>query len=119
MSCPNASLKGDAFVLKLRGLNELPGRILDIIRGPSQSAFLGYGLFNRHRGQGFGKEAVNAMIEIAFKDLNLHRIEAGIEPTSRRSILLARSLKLRKEGLKKRAVLLRGQWVDRDVSCDS
>lgn len=53
-----------------------------------------------------------AIIDIAFRDVKLHRVEAGIEPTNRRSILLARSIGLRKEGLKKRAVFLRGMWND-------
>lgn len=86
--------------------------VMDVLRGPGQSAYLGYSIENLYWGQGFGKEAVRAIIDIAFKDLVLHRIEAGIEPTNRRSILLARALGLRKEGLKKRAVFLRGQWTD-------
>ena len=61
----------------------------------------------------FHREAVRAAIDIAFHDLKLHRVEAGVEPRNRRSILLARSLGLRKEGLKKRAVQLRANtWVD-------
>jgi len=55
---------------------------------------------------------VRALIDIGFRDLRLHRLEAGIEPGNRRSILLARSLGLRKEGLKRRAVFLRDTWVD-------
>lgn len=42
------------------------------------------------------------MIDIGFKDIKLHRIEAGIEPGNKRSIALAKSLKMRREGLKKR-----------------
>lgn len=86
--------------------------IMDPVRSVSQSAFLGYFIHNPHWGQGYGKEAAAAAIDIAFRDLKLHRIEAGVEPTNRRSILLARALGLRKEGLKKRIVFLRGQWCD-------
>lgn len=86
--------------------------IMDVLRGLGQMAYLGYFLNNRFWGLGYGKEAVTAIIDIAFRDLKLHRIEAGIEPTNRRSILLARSIGLRKEGLKKRAVFVRGEWVD-------
>ncbi len=86
--------------------------IMDVIRGPAQSAFLGYSLGNRYWGRGYGKEAVLAAIDIGFRDLRLHRLEAGIEPTNKRSIFLARSIGLRKEGLKKRAVFLRGKWND-------
>ena len=47
-----------------------------------------------------------------FKDIKLHRIEAGVEPGNRRSIRLAKSLGMRREGLKKRAIFLRGEWRD-------
>lgn len=85
---------------------------MDVLRGLGQSAYLGYFLDNLFWGRGYGKEMVKAMIDIAFRDLKLHRIEAGIEPRNRRSIMLARSLGLRKEGLKRRAVFLRGKWID-------
>lgn len=86
--------------------------LMDVNRGLGQSSYLGYFLDNTHWGKGYGKEMVKAVIDIAFRDVKLHRIEAGIEPPNRRSIMLARSLGLRKEGLKKRAVFLRGKWQD-------
>ena len=57
-------------------------------------------------------QAVKAIIEIGFEDLKLHRIEAGIEPNNKRSLKLARSLGMRREGIKKRALYLRKTWVD-------
>ncbi|MCO5141849.1 MAG: GNAT family N-acetyltransferase [Oligoflexia bacterium] len=94
--------------------NEIIGfvAIMDVNRGLGQSAYIGYFINNNYWGFGYGKEAVYALIDIAFRDLKLHRIEAGIEPTNRRSIMLARSIGLRKEGLKKRAVFLRNKWND-------
>ena len=86
--------------------------IMDISRGLFQSAYLGYGISNRHWKKGYGKEAIIATFDIAFKDLKLHRIEAGIDPHNRRSILLARSLKMRHEGNKRQAIFLRGKWSD-------
>ncbi len=97
-----------------RDTGEFVGTVsaMDVLRGLSQSAYLGYFLVNRHWGRGYGKEAVRAMLDVAFRDLRLHRVEAGIEPGNRRSIALARSLGLRREGLKRRAVFLRGRWAD-------
>ena len=86
--------------------------LMEVSRALSQSAYLGYGIYNSYWGRGYGKEAVSAVINHGFKKLKLHRIEAGIEPINRRSIMLARSLGLRKEGLKKRAIFLRNKWVD-------
>ena len=93
---------------------QMVGRVavMDVLRGLTQSAFIGYFIHNRFWGQGYGKEATLALIDIGFRDLKLHRLEAGIEPRNRRSIRLARSLKLRKEGLKKRALYRKGKWQD-------
>ncbi len=102
----------DFAVFKKNG--ELIGvvSIMEVARGISQTAFLGYRVFNNYWGRGYAKEAVAAVIDIGFKDIKLHRIEAGIESRNKRSIALARSLKMRREGLKKRAIFLRQQWVD-------
>lgn len=86
--------------------------LMNVVRGLSQTAFLGYGILNPYWGRGYGKEAVRAAIDWGFRELKLHRIEAGVEPYNRRSILLARKLQMRKEGTKKRAVYLRETWVD-------
>lgn len=86
--------------------------LMEVSRAISQSCFLGYRIFNGHWGQGYAKEAAQAVIDIGFRDLKLHRIEAGIEPNNRRSLRLAKSLKMRREGIKKRALFLRHTWVD-------
>jgi [ribosomal protein S5]-alanine N-acetyltransferase len=86
--------------------------IMEVVRGISQTAFLGYRIYNNFWRLGYGLEAVKAMIEIGFDDIKLHRIEAGIEPGNSRSIKLARSLGMRREGLKKRAIFIRNRWVD-------
>ena len=86
--------------------------IMEVARGISQTAYLGYRIFNNYWRSGYGKEAVRAMIDIGFREIKLHRIEAGIEPGNIRSMKLARSLGMRREGLKKRALFLRGMWVD-------
>lgn len=86
--------------------------LMEVTRGISQSAYLGYRIFNNHWGQGYAKESVRVMIDIGFKKLKLHRIEAGIEPKNLRSRRLAKSLGLRREGIKKRALFFRGSWID-------
>lgn len=94
--------------------NNLVGMValMEVSRGVSHSAFLGYRIFNAYWGLGYGKEAVHSALTIGFRKLKLHRIEAGIEPGNNRSIRLAKSLGMRHEGLKKRAIYLRKKWVD-------
>lgn len=86
--------------------------IMDVMRRFAQSAYLGYNILNPYWGEGYAKEAVSAAFEIAFRELKLHRLEAGIEPRNVRSIRLARALGMRKEGCKRRMLYLRGAWRD-------
>lgn len=86
--------------------------LMDISRQVFQNAYLGYRIYNNHWGKGYGKEAVRLTIEIAFKELNLHRLEAGISPKNKRSIALAKSAGLKKEGLSRKRLFLDGKWQD-------
>jgi len=94
--------------MKLVGIVSL----MDIIRGLFQNAFVGLTIFNQYWKSGFGRAATEAIVDIAFNDLGLHRLEAGIEPRNTRVIRGIRAFGFRKEGRKKRAVYLRGAWRD-------
>ena len=86
--------------------------LMDISREIFQNAYLGYGVFSPFWRQGYGKEDSAAILEVAFKTLRLHRVEAGVEPNNKRSIALAKSLNMRREGTSKRRLLLGGRWAD-------
>ena len=63
-------------------LNEsgaVAGRITlsSIVRGPFQSCSLGYWVGAADNGRGLAAAAVREIIQVAFGDLSLHRIEAG------------------------------------------
>jgi ribosomal-protein-alanine N-acetyltransferase len=49
----------------------------NVVRGPLQSANLGYWVAERSNGKGFATQAVAELIPIAFGELGLHRLEAG------------------------------------------
>jgi ribosomal-protein-alanine N-acetyltransferase len=80
-----------------------------------QVANLGYRLDNRYWGQGFGKEAVAAIAEGAFKDLELNRLEAVIDLDNKASIALVRSVGLVREGIRKKYYYQNGKWDDQVV----
>lgn len=86
--------------------------LMDISRAIFQNAYLGYRIFNNHWGQGYATEACKAAIEIAFKDLKLHRIEAGIAPANKLSIRVAKAIGLRKESLSPRRLFVNDKWTD-------
>lgn len=102
------------YAIFLKSTGQFIGRVslMNFVRSVTQSSFLGYALFNPYWGKGYAKEAVEALIDIAFKDHKLHRVVAGIEPKNKRSIKLVQKLGFRREGISKRVVLLRNKWQD-------
>ena len=55
------------------------GRITlnEIVRGPAQSANVGYWLAERAGGRGLATAALREVVDIAFGELGLHRLQAG------------------------------------------
>jgi ribosomal-protein-alanine N-acetyltransferase len=86
--------------------------LMDIVRGITQSAYLGYTVFNNHWGKGIAHEAVDSVIDLAFKKHNLHRLVAGVEPANKQSLKVVKKLGMKKEGISKRIVYLRKDWRD-------
>lgn len=86
--------------------------LMDISRTIFQNAYLGYRIFNNYWGQGYATEACQQVLRLAFRELKLHRVEAGIEPHNKISLRVAKAIGLRKEGLSRRRLWVRGQWKD-------
>lgn len=89
--------------------------LLVIARISVQIAWIGYRTFDQHRRQGYGAEAVRAVIGVAFEQLLLHRVEAGIQPRNRASIALARSAGMRFSAVSKGGHFTGQKWVDLHV----
>lgn len=64
----------------------------NIVRGPFQSASVGYWLAEAAGGRGLATQAVAELVEFAFTEFGLHRLEAGTIPHNLRSqAVLARN----------------------------
>jgi ribosomal-protein-alanine N-acetyltransferase len=85
-----------------------------ISRGSLQSAYLGYAVGKPYAGQGYMREGIQLVLEHAFLDLGLHRVEANIQPGNRASIALARSAGFRREGFSPRYLKIGGRWRDHE-----
>jgi [ribosomal protein S5]-alanine N-acetyltransferase len=83
-----------------------------IQREEKQWANLGYSIHNQYWQQGFGKEAVKAVIIAGFETLGYHRIEAAINLDNHLSIALAESVGLTKECIRRGFYYEEEQWVD-------
>lgn len=86
-----------------------------VLRFNVQSARLSYSVFNNYWKHGYGKEAVAASIEFAFRKLKLHRLECEILPHNHASVALARALGFQFEGVRRGAVFFDRRWHDHAV----
>lgn len=75
-------------------------------------AEIGYDLNKMYWGQGFAKEAITCLIQYAFSDLNLNRIEAKIEPENINSIRLIEKLSFTYEGTLRKAEKSKNRFID-------
>ncbi|MGB3693543.1 MAG: GNAT family protein [Spirulinaceae cyanobacterium] len=83
-----------------------------IQREEKQWANLGYTIHNQYWRQGFGKEAVRAVIIAGFEQLGYHRIEAAINLDNHPSIALVQTVGLQKECVRRGFYYENEQWVD-------
>lgn len=97
--------------------DELIGTIslFRILRGPLQSALVGYSLDKDHNGKGYATEAVKLVVNYAFTTLQLHRIEAGVMPHNIGSIRVLEKAGFIQEGISKSNVKINGKWEDHKI----
>jgi RimJ/RimL family protein N-acetyltransferase len=67
------------------------------------AAELGYFIIEARQGNGYGTEAIRAILRVAFKELEFERIFVRILPTNRRSLALAKKLGFQPERVLRRA----------------
>jgi RimJ/RimL family protein N-acetyltransferase len=89
--------------------------LFQVLRGSLQSAFIGYFLDEKHNGKGYTTEAAKLIVEYAFNELKLHRIEAGVMPHNLASIRVLEKSGFHKEGLALKNVKINGKWEDHQV----
>lgn len=88
--------------------------VSSIVRGVLQSGYLGFAAFSGYEGRGLIKAGLRLVIDEAFGDLGLHRLEANVQPGNERSAALVSSLGFRLEGHSPRYLRIDGAWRDHD-----
>ena len=102
------------------GIREPRGRLAgvvninSIIRGHFESAFLGYYALSPHDGKGYMHAGLATVLEKAFAEHGLHRVEANIQPENVASARLVQGLGFRLEGHSPRYLRIGSQWKDHD-----
>jgi ribosomal-protein-alanine N-acetyltransferase len=84
----------------------------NIIRGAFQSCHLGYSQDAAACGQGYMSEALRAVLQYAFEEVGLHRVEANIIPRNVASRRVLERLGFVQEGAARRYLKINGEWED-------
>jgi ribosomal-protein-serine acetyltransferase len=98
------------------------------VNWPHGSTTIGYWLAERHQGRGLMTRAVRAMVDHAFAEWDLHRVEIRAATDNRRSRAIPERLGFREEGVQREAErigeryndlavygLLAPEWVQQDA----
>jgi len=110
--------RGDGYRTALVPRDDLDGVIVgianlsQIVRGPSQSALVGYSLDAEHEGLGLMREGLAALVEFGFDVLGLHRLQACYRPENVRSARVLDALGFEREGLARAYLFIDGAWRD-------
>lgn len=105
------------FGIVLRESGKMVGQIgiTRVVRGVSQSAFVGYWVGRDHVNKGYATEATVLTMRYAFEYLNLHRLTLWIAPENASSLRIPAKLSLRFEGTALKALFLGGKWQDTHI----
>jgi [ribosomal protein S5]-alanine N-acetyltransferase len=94
--------------------DQIVGRVTltNIVRGAFQSCNLGYWVAFEHNGRGFATGAVREIMTVAFRELGLHRIEAGTLLHNIASQRVLERNSFERFGVAPRYLNIAGRWQD-------
>ena len=79
-----------------------------------RSGCVGYWVGTPYNRQGYATEALQLVLQFAFKTLKLHRVEANIQPHNLPSLALVKRAGFTCEGLSRRYLKIAGRWRDHE-----
>ncbi|MEV8455462.1 GNAT family N-acetyltransferase [Streptomyces sp. NPDC052095] len=106
----------EGLVICLRSTGAIVGgvNINNIVRGGLQSGTLGYTAYLSTTGRGYMTEGLRLALQHAFNTLDLHRLEANIQPDNTPSLNLVKRLGFQREGYSPAFQLINGAWRDHE-----
>jgi ribosomal-protein-alanine N-acetyltransferase len=78
-------------------------------------AEIGYTLKPEYWGLGYMTETLNRLLKYGYENMNLHSIEANVNPSNENSRNLLLKLGFRKEGFYKENYFYNGQYLDSEI----
>ncbi|WP_353508487.1 GNAT family N-acetyltransferase, partial [Intrasporangium sp.] len=97
------------FLVEWQGM---PAGSVDVTRLADGVGSLSWVVYAPFRGRGLASRAVRLLVEFAFAELGLRRVEAHVDPLNRPSLRIALRAGLRREGLLRGNAQLGGQPHD-------
>lgn len=105
--------RNDGFVAGIWFKGELAGIInLNYIHWFNRCTNIGYWLGESFQGNGIVTKACRALVNYAFQELDLHRIEIDPPAVNLKSCAVAERLGFTKEGIQRKKWVWHGQYVD-------
>ncbi|MGP3955585.1 GNAT family N-acetyltransferase [Nonomuraea sp. 3N208] len=106
----------DGFVICRLDTGAIAGRanINNIIRGTHQAGTLGYNAYAATTGRGYMTEGLRLLVQYAFGELALHRLEANIQPSNTASLNLIKRVGFQREGYSANFQFIDGAWRDHE-----
>ncbi len=99
------------MIIRRRDVRLLGAITMDSVRfGPARAGTLGYWIGEEFARQGYMKEAIGAVMELAFEQLDLSRIEAACLPENEASRGLLEACGFNLEGEAKSYLQINGRW---------
>ncbi len=100
------------FAVEVDGALAGQVHLFNIVRGALRSGAAGYWIGQRYAGRGITPYALATVIDHAFGQLRLHRVEVNIRPENTASLAVVRKLGLRDEGVRAAYLHINGRWRD-------
>jgi [ribosomal protein S5]-alanine N-acetyltransferase len=108
------SLEGDRWMWAIVADGTIAGLIAlnDVLRGALQLANVGYWVDRSHTGRGLASAALAEVVDFAFGEAQLHRLEAGTQPGNLASQRVLERNGFEKFGYARKLLLVEGEWRD-------
>ncbi|MCX7125472.1 MAG: GNAT family N-acetyltransferase [Gammaproteobacteria bacterium] len=82
----------------------------EIVRGYFQNAYLGFYAVADYAGKDYMSAGLKLVLKKCFEELQLHRVEANIQPDNTKSINLVKKNRFRYEGFSPRYLRIHDKW---------
>jgi len=105
--------KNYLFVITQKHTLEFIGLIALVVGKPKfRNAEIWYKIHPDHWRKGYASEAVNRILQHGFEAMKFHRIEAGCALENIASVGVLEKAGMTREGIKRKILPIRGEWVD-------